>query len=142
MTGNRLVSCVCKQTLIVNSFLGALCRTRPFLCIFARSAVCDDFTAVFIIHSSFNVNYTCLQRIRVLYRDTLGQLIAVLSEPVIMCGHYLPTVILIFIGILSPTYSFILGLIPSFSANTSHQPFLFFLQVSLHDSLRLLTVFF
>jgi len=57
----------------------------------------------------------------------------------ILYGHYLPTVILIIIGIPLPTYSFILGLIPSFSANTSHQPFLFFLQVSLHYSPRLLT---
>jgi len=37
--------------------------------------------------------------------------------------HYLPTVILrsILIGIPSPTHSFILGLIPSFSANPSHR---------------------
>jgi len=39
----------------------------------------------------------------------------------ILYGHYLPTVILIIIGIPSPTDSFILGLKPSFSANPSHR---------------------
>jgi len=39
----------------------------------------------------------------------------------ILYGHYLPTVILIIIGIPSPTDSFIPGLKPSFSANPSHR---------------------
>jgi len=37
----------------------------------------------------------------------------------ILYGLYLPTVILIIIGIPSPTHSFIPGLKPSFSANPS-----------------------
>ena len=37
----------------------------------------------------------------------------------ILYGRYLPTVILIIIGIPSPTHSFIPGLKPSFSANPS-----------------------
>ena len=51
--------------------------------------------------------------------------------------HYLPTVILIIIGIPSPTHSFTLGLNPSFSA---HPPYLFLIQVSLYGFPRLFTV--
>jgi len=40
--------------------------------------------------------------------------------------HYLPTVILIIIGIPSPTHSFTLGLNPSFSANPPHRSLSFF----------------
>ena len=39
----------------------------------------------------------------------------------ILYGRYLPTVILIIIGILSPTHSFIPGLNPSFSANPPYR---------------------
>jgi len=41
---------------------------------------------------------------------------------------------LLFLLVFDHPLTFILGLIPSFSANASHRPFLFFLQVSLHDS--------
>jgi len=44
----------------------------------------------------------------------------------ILYGRYLPTVILIIIGIPSPTHSFIPGLKPSFSANLSHHSLSFF----------------
>jgi len=37
------------------------------------------------------------------------------------CGHYLPTAVLIIIGISSPTYFFITGLKPYFGANPSHR---------------------
>ena len=40
--------------------------------------------------------------------------------------HYLPTVILIIIGIPSPTHSFTLGLNPSFSANPPYHSLSFF----------------
>ena len=40
--------------------------------------------------------------------------------------HYLPTVILIIIGIPSPTHSFTLGLNPSFSANPPYRSLSFF----------------
>jgi len=40
--------------------------------------------------------------------------------------HYLPTVILIIIGIPSPTHSFTLGLNPSFSANPLYRSLSFF----------------
>ena len=40
--------------------------------------------------------------------------------------HYLPTVILIIIGIPSPTHSFTLGLNPSFSANPPYRTLSFF----------------
>ena len=40
--------------------------------------------------------------------------------------HYLPTVILIIIGIPSPTHSFTLGLNPSFSANSPYRSLFFF----------------
>jgi len=40
-------------------------------------------------------------------------------------GHYLPTVILIIIGIPSPTHSFIPVVKPSFSTNPSHRSFFF-----------------
>jgi len=40
--------------------------------------------------------------------------------------HYLPTFILIIIGIPSPTHSFTLGLNPSFSANPPHSSLSFF----------------
>jgi len=55
--------------------------------------------------------------------------------------HYLPTVILIIIGIPSPTHSFTLGLNPSFSANRPyHSLSFFFLQDSLYGFPRLFTV--
>jgi len=41
-------------------------------------------------------------------------------------GHYLPTVILIIIGIPAPTHSFTLGLNPSFSANPPYRSLSFF----------------
>jgi len=44
----------------------------------------------------------------------------------ILYGHYLPTFILIIIGIPSPTHSFIPGLKPPFSANPSHRSLSFF----------------
>jgi len=56
-------------------------------------------------------------------------------------GHYMPTVILIIIGIPSPTHSFTLGLIPSFSPNPSHRSLSFsFFRFHYMDSPRLLTV--
>jgi len=55
--------------------------------------------------------------------------------------HYLPTVILIIIGIPSPTYSFTVGLNPSFSANPPYRGLSFFLlQDSLYGFARLFTV--
>ena len=59
--------------------------------------------------------------------------------------HYLPTVILIviliIIGIPSPTHSFTLGLNPSFSANPTYPSLSFFLiQVSLYGFPRLFTL--
>ena len=44
----------------------------------------------------------------------------------ILYDHYLPTVTLIIIGIPSPTYSFTLGLNPSFSANPPYRSLSFF----------------
>jgi len=44
----------------------------------------------------------------------------------ILYDHYLPTVILIIIGIPSPTHSFTLGLNPSFSANPPYRSLSFF----------------
>ena len=44
----------------------------------------------------------------------------------ILYDRYLPTVILIIIGIPSPTHSFTLGLNPSFSANPPHRSLSFF----------------
>ena len=44
----------------------------------------------------------------------------------ILCDHYIPTVILIIIGISSPTHSFTLGLNPSFSANPPYRSLFFF----------------
>ena len=56
----------------------------------------------------------------------------------ILYDHCLPTsVILIIIGIPSPTHSFTLGLNPSFSVNP---PSLFLIQVSLYGFPRLFTV--
>jgi len=59
--------------------------------------------------------------------------------------HYLPTVILIviliIIGIPSPTHSFTLGLNPSFSANPAYPSLSFFvIQVSLYGFPRLFTL--
>ena len=49
--------------------------------------------------------------------------------------HYLPTVILIIIGIPSPTHSSTLGLNPSFSANPPHCSLsLFFFRIHYMDS--------
>jgi len=63
----------------------------------------------------------------------------------ILYDHYLPTVILfvilIIIGIPSPTHSFTLGLNPSFSANPPYRSLSFFLfRVSLYGFPRLFTV--
>jgi len=63
----------------------------------------------------------------------------------ILYDHYLPTVILIviliIIGIPSPTHSFTLGLNPFFFCKSSlPQPFLFLLQVSIYGFTRLFTV--
>ena len=44
----------------------------------------------------------------------------------ILYDHYLPTVILIIIGIPSPTHSFTLGLNPSFPANPPYRSLSFF----------------
>ena len=44
----------------------------------------------------------------------------------ILYDHYLPTVILIVIGIPSPTHSFTLGLNPSFSENPPYRSLSFF----------------
>ena len=44
----------------------------------------------------------------------------------ILYDHYLPTVILIIIGIPSPTHTFTLGLNPSFSANPPYRSLSFF----------------
>ena len=63
----------------------------------------------------------------------------------ILYDHYLPTVILIviliIIGIPSPTHSFTLGLNPFlFCKSSLPQPFLFLFQDSLYGFLRLFTV--
>ena len=49
-----------------------------------------------------------------------------LSQRRILYDHYLPTVILIIIGILSPTHSFTQGLNASFSANPPYRSLSFF----------------
>jgi len=64
----------------------------------------------------------------------------------ILYGHYLPTFILIIIGIPSPTHSFIPGLKPPFSANPSHRSLsFFFFRIHYKDSpdclLLLLSIF-
>jgi len=67
---------------------------------------------------------------QVLYFFTLSLFTEHTAFPLII----LPTVILIIIGIPSPSHSFIPGLKPSFSAYPSQKPFFFFFRIHYVDS--------